>query len=304
MEQKKFNNPEARRRYPRQELLRREDLEIISKIAKNYVVKNETKLEDFQDIYDPAMIERDKNYVQKKEELFAQTPEIAADQKSVILEAIILDTDLHNWLGENVKMIKTSRYDDIANGVDAVAEFQISDGFSHLALAIDVTTSPNIIGHKIEEIVKKIKSGKLASVKYFKSDPMNFRGELFNLPLTVVGIGGPTVEDLSKKWFATKTKNASSQIKAKINKLLSQDPVQLQIIEEILLEIEFFKEVAEKYNQPEVKSAYEKIETIIKLISNDKQQLKIAYEEKGIDYHDETYHALKKAIVNAKNKIA
>ena len=53
---------------------------------------------------------------------------------------------VNNWLGPEATAIKSSRYDDIKNGVDNIVEFHKEEDFSssHLALAIDETFSHDV----------------------------------------------------------------------------------------------------------------------------------------------------------------
>ena len=94
------------------------------------------------------VVQKDKEYVSRMEERFAQEkaqhPEKERiDKIAAIFEYIFYqEAESSEWLGGQVETIKTSKYDDFKNGVDLVAEFKESEtSASHLGLAIDVTTS-------------------------------------------------------------------------------------------------------------------------------------------------------------------
>ena len=114
---------------------------------------------------------KDTAYVENMERKFEQNA--SEDQKyykmlADVFETMIYDQMDNEWLGPDAVAIKTARYDDIKNGVDQVVEFQEGKGSaSHLALAIDATTSDDL-GKKVERI--KEKTYFFVSVKYLNGE--------------------------------------------------------------------------------------------------------------------------------------
>lgn len=100
--------------------------------------------------YDTTKIESDENEVERREEEFEKrnTPEQKEIKKlATIFETIIYEhAEQSDWLGPDAFTIKTSRFDDLENGVDTVVEFPESEtAATYLALAIDVTFSGDTV---------------------------------------------------------------------------------------------------------------------------------------------------------------
>lgn len=222
------------------------------------------KLEDFSDLYGEENISKDKKEVERLEAIFSQDSKEAqqTNKLATVFEAILCEhSELSEWLGPNVFTIKTSRYDDIKNGVDGVAEFhEDNSSASHLALAVDITFSSDT-SKKFERIKNEINSGKLAKIKYFKSEQMKIRGELANVPRVVIGVEARTVKELADLWTS------------KDNRALGKHPVQFQILKEIIAELETFKNYANKIGK----------EKLVKIFNRDLNLVKKIYENKKID---------------------
>src|SRR5690606_659085 len=123
----------------------------------------------FSDLYSEEIIKRDKkateealrNFNEKNSEEDKQA-KILAD----IFEAIIFDQgEMSEWFGKNVTTVKTSKYDDIVNGIDAILEFEEKQRRSHLALGIDATYQ-TFADQKIDRIRNRIERGEMGKVKY------------------------------------------------------------------------------------------------------------------------------------------
>ena len=239
------------------------NLDDISRNAEKFLKQEEIKIEDFTDLYGEENVKKDREYVEKREEEFAQesSPERKqAKRISTILEAVIHDqVELSDWFGPNAVTIKPSRFDDIKNGVDSIAEFQEpKKSASYFALAIDATLSADI-KNKFDRIKEEIWRGELAKVKYFSSDYMNIRGELNKIPRVVIGTDFKTVKELGELWSE------------KNNKALEKHPIQFIILKEILFQCEAFKAYAKEVNQPEIAAIYERSQKIVQEIYAKKQ---------------------------------
>lgn len=245
---------------------------------------------DVFDNYDKG----DKKFVARMEEKFKKTatPEqIMANKLSTILEAIVYEqTELSNWLGEDVFTIKTSRFDDITNGVDVIAEFverkeeKVKSIRGHLGLAFDVTFS-NEISDKLNRIKNEIDDGHLATVKYFVSESMSYKGEFVDIPRVIMSVDGKTVNDLAQLWLEEKKK-------------LAFHPIQMQILEETLVQLKVFKEYAERTGHKRVIKRLNKALIIIQEIYDQKKNETSKLKEDDFEARDAAFESL---LSNLKN---
>jgi len=253
--------------------------------AKQALKKDAIDLKEFTDLYGKDNVEKDKKYVDEMEKKFTQEdmPEqIESNKLATIFEAILHDhAELSEWLGPNVYTISTSRYDDIKNGVDTIAEFiEKERSASHLGLAIDATFSLDI-NKKIRRIKNEIINGQLTKVKYFKSNKINFRGELSKIPKVIIGADAKTIQELGKLWFK------------KRNKELAEHPIQFQILDQILMQLETFEEYAKRNNQHGIAEIYKKTHEIILKIYNEKVS---SVNDSGV--RDSMFNKIKRAMDN------
>ena len=240
------------------------DIDMAFKKAQKISERDAIRLEDFEDLYGEEGIKQDQGKVTEMEIIFTKEANLEQERinkLSTIFETIIYEhIELSEWLGPNAYTIKSSRFDDIENGVDSIVEFRESEhAASHLALEIDVTFSSDL-ENKFERIRKEIKNGKLTKVRYFQSEFLSIRGELAKIPRVIIGADFKTVKELSGLWLEGD------------NKELGVHPIQFQILEEILSQARTFKDYANKVNQSEIASKYENIEKIVKLIYTQKRK--------------------------------
>lgn len=248
-----------------QEIIEQMTIDKIYEKAKKLFKKYKIELNEFKDLYGNDTIKKDEGYVKnlKKEFVKKNSPEQEEINKlATIFEAILYEhSELSNWLGENASTIKTSSFDDIANGVDSVVEFNEEEGSSsHLGLAIDATFS-NDIRKKIQRIKKEIEQGELAKIKYFKSEKKGFRGELSQIPRVIIGANVQTIKELGELWIENE------------NKKLGKHTIQFQILDQILIQLETFEKYANKVNQPEIAEIYNKAHKLILEIYEKKEEL-------------------------------
>lgn len=143
-------------------------------------------------------IDADLAYVEEREKYFEEkyrsyTPEQRiirenAEVIEVMMPMIIRDFD---WLGNNTNIIYTSRYDDIANGIDSVAQLMEPKDTWNVGMEIDFTSSEAEMSDKILKIEARIKEGKMSFVKYFDSPTT---GKLRNIKMPKVAFGAPAKE--------------------------------------------------------------------------------------------------------------
>lgn len=168
--------------------------------------KDAIKEREFVDLYGEDNVRLDLEKVKTAEGHFRETdtPQLKRlNQYATIFEWIINQrVELGDYFGPNAFTRRASRYDDVMNGVDTVLEFRNDPdepkNASYLTLGVDDTFSTNqdVQERKLRRIQERIRNGELAKVKYFASDYLNFRGELRNVPLIILGTELETVAEL------------------------------------------------------------------------------------------------------------
>jgi hypothetical protein len=270
------------------------DTEQMGTLDKTYALLMEEKesieMDDFEDLYD---VKSDKEHVEDLLEKFEQdnTPEDKeAARVAEILELIYTDSaERGRWMGDEAMIRNTSKYDDLVNGIDMVAEFYEKGKFSHLGLAIDVTFSKDI-ANKLRRIRDEILNGELAKVKYYLSEDAGIRGELSNIPHVIAGTNLPTIKELSRLWFQKRQLSESidradqpeSVQKAMQEKLkeaiedLKKHDIQHKVLRQIEFQLEKLIEFAEKEKKLDVaeklKASLEKVQQIIELKKTPKME--------------------------------
>lgn len=174
----------------------------LASIAEGILRKDESDPRSFADVFSASEIEHDLSALERRDKSFVRGNEIEQKlfEMATVLEAIICQQgSLNEWFGSDVDVIKTTRFDDVMHGVDAVLELlsDKDDNVEHLALAIDVTFNSDVEGEKLRRILNQIDAGKLASVRYFDSE--HEHGEI-EAPEVILGIDRKHVEMLAEDW--------------------------------------------------------------------------------------------------------
>lgn len=180
------------------------------------------------------------------------------------LEGIILN--VKTWFGPTSNIYPTTRHDDFFNGVDLVAERKDGDIANHHGFALDITYAGyNTILKKISRIAEKLKSGKMGKVDFFRSNDGRFKGQLNEIPLVVIGADGNTMRGLVNMFAEGEDKN------------IEDHQVQFQIVDQVLMQCDFFINLAKEINDEEkskrIISAYEILKTDFELIKKLKRRL-------------------------------
>lgn len=149
-----------------------------------------------------SVVENDLRYAAEVkarfEDVDSQEYKLAKSLEAALYERV----NKSKWFGERARMILPSEYDDIANGVDGVVEFQEKMGArSYLGLAVDVTYSHDP-SKKFEKIKERIDEGRLGFVKYFRSTDHVFEGRLNNMPRAVVALNAADSTRIVRDWEA------------------------------------------------------------------------------------------------------
>lgn len=156
-----------------------------------------------------------------------------------IFEAILLTEGQESkWLGDDVKILKASDYDDIRNRVDLIAEWRGRDAHT-LGLAVDVTFGPSTLEKKFQHIRDDIDSGRLGRLKYAHS-------EQTSVPRVVIGMSRETVKELMSLWL-------EEDITA-----LEEHPIQRVLLEQIFSQLQSISRYAREKGSGHIADAYER----------------------------------------------
>ena len=142
-------------------------------------------------------------------------------------------------------------------------EIEGTDGVKHLALGVDVTSSPISIRKKLTIIKNHIANGTLTSMEYFHSKDHNpdFYGTMSNIPQVVIGTDGRTIKELGELWMSAfglaKLRNESSQPKLtpeaeesrkrsarEARQKLADHRAQFLLLEEVKMQLAIFHKLA------------------------------------------------------------
>lgn len=286
--------------------------------------------ETFTD-YDPEIIKEDLGAVAKMEAKFKKDSnpiQAASERRGEILEALlneVISLPATKWLGQNTESIVASRYDDIFNGVDLVTEIVQEEGFKHLALNIDITSSSGHLEEELLKIKKQILTNepedKLTKVKYFTSKRMRpkFIGGLSGIPKVLIGTDASAIRELSLLRIEHHTARKGAKLpqnSPEIQKSLMQKAneslrklakhrLQFLIIKEIEIQLEAFAQFARNNKKEEIAQEYESVlETVrqikrSKLNPQDKKLLiLLSPEDEEKNNNDKVFQALQSALKN------
>lgn len=276
---------------PPQETLSEFQLSEVEQKAHEILVPKRERIDpdSFADLYEKEKIEADKQRVLQMEKGFSgrySKQEKEFKKLSEVFESLFSElVELEDWFGEDVFMVETSKFDDYVNGVDLVAEFLRDGLFTHLGLAIDITTISQV-KEKIKKILNEIRAGQLPRIKYFVSEGGDFRGELSNIPRVVIGTDRRSLDKLAQLWLdfmrlrSQKQKSLQAQDLGSLNKKISETkkalrthPVQIELLAQIELQLEAFGKYSEKIGKTELAQKYKSILSIIHKIRSDKGEI-------------------------------
>ncbi len=209
-----------------------------------------------EQVYGKEAVMNDLKKVLSLEEKFAANTsksDLEAKRLSSIFEMYFVDAaNTQKWFGDKTNIMRTTRFDDYINGVDAIAEFQDdSDKFGHLAMSTDLTFGHDASLGKIEEILRSIDGGEMARLRYFHSDAMGYTGQLRDIPKTILGMDRENLPEFVRLWTHQKD---SPEIKTYRDLMLTQLHDQLG----------FFTSYADKrHGESVIRSKYARAHTIV-----------------------------------------
>lgn len=242
--------------------------------AQKKITEGALKLETFVHPYGADAVREDTRWVEAMEQKFSKTMDVDKIHADII-EAILYEhIEQSNWFGDDVRTIKTSRYDDLKNGVDLIVEFQEGlDQFLHMGLAVDVTFGETKLRAKIQAIKDGISHGKLAEIKYFKSERSPHKGLYEKLSRVVIGVDRSHVMELARIWIDDSRK-----------KEFAVHPVQKLILHQVAQQLISFARFAEECGQDEMAHIYQRQLVIIRRSLAQKKDIdaRLYEEEDGV----------------------
>jgi len=248
-------------------------------------------MDGFSDLYSPDVIATDRKYLAEREQqigdLFAEQAgehRLEAEhtlELATIFHAIVVNNS--SWFGPvmGTKVYATTRYDDVKHGVDAIVERVTTEGTSLLGLGIDVTFGKQV-DRKIRKLKEHIDNGSLTKVKYFKSGLKSVIDEITQLPSVVVGATADTARELTNL-FA----------KGKDNEL-GDHQVQFQVLEQILMQCEYFAKYARDQNKESLAIPYDNAIKFIRTAYALNKKL-VAAGDKGV--RDQFFDDMKRVLI-------
>ena len=163
-----------------------------------------------------------------------------------IFEAILLSEGQESgWFGDDVKILKTTDYDDVINHTDLIAEWHPRTSRARaLGLAVDVTFGPSTLEKKFSLLQDKIDRGQLGKLKYVHDEQKH-------APHVVIGMSRETVRELMRLW----TEEEYDALK--------KHPIQRVVLEQICAQLAKLGAYARSKGKESVARAYaESLETI------------------------------------------
>lgn len=243
--------------------------------------------------YGEARVRRDEERVEKKKREIEKLG-TGPTKKAQLLEALLTEQiELSEWFGGNTFTIVPAEYDDLFHGVDLALEIVDDNEVRHLALGVDVTSSPIAIRKKLKIIKDHIADGTLTSMEYFHSEDHNpdFYGTMANIPQVVIGSDGKTIKELGELWMSAyglaKIRRDSKQsllspeseehqrgLGREARQKLADHRVQILMLEEIKMQLMVFskfavtkrKEYKDRYEAEggeELKKLTERLEVVV-----------------------------------------
>lgn len=220
--------------------------------------------------YTQTIIQKDKKFIKEKEARISQEKTKYAEELEALLYHFI---ETENWFGKNCSSFQTTLFDDF-NGADLVLEFRNEDG-SFERLIIDVTTSATTrkgdrysqnknekergLEVKLDHVKKDIQTGKLAGVKYFKSEESGLIGPVEQAPRAIIGFSSSskkTEELIHQVARFVKKPGEKANARIEIEKLGIQNQLILEIRNQIKNQIIYACQIFLEKVRPEILRKY------------------------------------------------
>ena len=218
-------------------------------------------MDAFRGIYGEAEIREDVAKVADCKRKFAagRTERELRDKKlATVVEAIFYDQVSRNgWLGAETQVLRSSEFDDYANGVDFITEYNRGNIAAYLAMAVDATWSSHP-GSKFNRIREELVRGRLGKIKYLKAGGRPQRGR--EVPKVVVGASEKNLAEVINLWVDGD------------DAALADHPIQVLFLEEIVHQLEEFRKFSEKRKHEKNVAIFDEYLAILRPILAKKRQ--------------------------------
>lgn len=195
-------------------------------------------------------------------------------------------TDL-NWYGDKVKVLRSSKFDDVRRGVDDVLEIlkenpegidvsyggvneklkESAEGSSFLGLGIDVTYRglySEQYKNKVFNLLKSIRDGYKTKVKYFKDHAGNMTKE-FAVPKAILYFDFGEV-----KKMAYMLKNIDDE---SVKQNFKNSPMKFDVMNQIIVQCDIMARFARKHGNS-IADAYDDVRASIEALAGDNAEIK------------------------------
>ncbi|MFA5987093.1 MAG: hypothetical protein WC797_00355 [Candidatus Paceibacterota bacterium] len=235
------------------------------------------QMRDFLDVYSAQEIATDTKRVEQLERKFgediermsAHSAELSAEarEQAEVAETLLAKlAELNNWLGDQVFVHQTSKFDDLERKTDMVVEFDPEDVGKQLGISLDLTFGTQKASNKLGSIsdtlnsdISKERLGK-SSVKYFNPEfKGNKKGQLEVVPV-VIGIDFDRANDLIEKYTSEKRLAArvkenpkdgtAAKLLSETRKEIEASPIRKIILREIIAQLDMFIRTGSRLHFP------------------------------------------------------
>lgn len=253
-------------------------IENIEKLPENERIdpnffRNVKKVVDGKEIneFPIKMIMEDLKKVEEKKEMILHQKqnlteaEINANTVASFVETAVPEAIKKlGWLGDKIKVIRPSLYDDYFRGIDNIIQIlpdevvEDEKDIKCMGFSIDFTISDDAAKKKVFEAALAIAKGKVPSIKYFNTNIITKKGKQnvkirdFPIPKIIISCPHKILEESQEDLlnFEKNPNDVDAKERAEDTKL------KYYFIRECLTQLEFFAEVAKKFANINAEKVY------------------------------------------------
>ncbi len=248
--------------------------------------------------YTEEEVEKDKKKLKSTEAKFKKKDaELSPDERKELemsrkrgeaMEIVLADL-LDRWFEtDDIEVItqRTTRFDDVVNGIDIIIEFKTPESIEKSALAIDASLNVAGIKEKLKRCYKKVTDeNKEFQVKYFQGQFVDESGEyphgrLQSVIPMAAGLGYKNANDLFEEFaeYLSARDRSPDEGREKMKKL-ENNSIKKIFLKQIQNQLDFYKRNHEKINDDLV-AEIEKISSIIDRVSEEMNSVVCDFRQK------------------------
>ncbi len=168
------------------------------------------------------------------------------------------------WMGDNVRVINPTLYDDLFRGIDMAIQMTPNEVVEDersvrcLGFSVDFTISHTEAKKKMFDEIVQITQGRIPSMKYFEAEiitkdgPKKIRLKNFKMPKVIVSCTGEALKEAEEDFLAYESDKGNAVVKEKA----SQNPLRFHFIKEALAQMRFLIKLAERVGNARAKEVY------------------------------------------------